>query len=58
MDKMKKFGKTYVGYEYVQPILITIDPDLIKSVTITHFENFTDILNFKVTAMSLFLLLI
>nr|AIL94156.1 cytochrome P450 CYP3027C2 [Tigriopus japonicus] len=48
MDKMKKFGKTYVGYEYVQPILITIDPDLIKSVTITHFENFTDILNFKI----------
>lgn len=52
MDKFRRFGKTFVGYEYVQPILVTIDPDLIKAVAITHFENFTDVIDFKVSFIS------
>nr|AIL94155.1 cytochrome P450 CYP3027C1 [Tigriopus japonicus] len=48
MDKMRRFGKTYVRFEMAQPVLVTIDPDLIKAITITHFENFSDIIDFKI----------
>ncbi|XP_059085965.1 probable cytochrome P450 6a18 [Tigriopus californicus] len=48
MEKMRRFGKTYVRFEMAQPVLVTIDPDLIKAITITHFENFSDIIDFKI----------
>eukprot|EP00094_Tigriopus_californicus_P011152 TCALIF_10762-PA protein Name:"Similar to Cyp6a8 Cytochrome P450 6a8 (Drosophila melanogaster)" AED:0.09 eAED:0.25 QI:14/0.25/0.2/1/1/0.8/5/0/459 len=48
MKKVRELGKTYVGYDNAQPILVTIDPNLIKAVTITHFENFSETIAFKI----------
>jgi cytochrome P450 family 9 len=35
--------KRYFGfYQYMTPVLIVKDPELIKSITIKNFENFVD----------------
>nr|APH81393.1 cytochrome P450 CYP3027C1 [Tigriopus kingsejongensis] len=43
LEKSQRLGKTYVRYEGSQPMLVTIDPDMIKSVMVKNFDSFTDL---------------
>lgn len=38
----KKYGKTYGKYEGIYPVVVTMDLDLIKSVTIKNADSFQD----------------
>ena len=39
-EKHKKFGKTYGRYNGVQPAIVTIDPELVKSIIVKNFDSF------------------
>ena len=47
-EKVKKFGKTYGRYNGVQPALVTIDPDLVKSILVKNFDSFHGIVDIPV----------
>ena len=55
INQFKKFGKTWARYEGVTPVIVTIDPEFIKQVTVKQFDHFTDSvdLNLKVTTKNL-----
>ena len=43
-QKFKEFGqKTFCRYDGIGPIIATIDPEIIKEITVKQFDNFTDI---------------
>ena len=42
IEQCKKFGKTWAKYDGVTPCIVTIDPEVIKQITVKQFENFTD----------------
>ena len=44
-----KYGKTYGRYDGVTPVVVTIDPEIIKSVLVKNFDSFTDPFNIEVT---------
>ncbi len=42
--KFRKFGtKTFGKYDGVVPVVVTMDPEIMKSVLVKNFENFSDI---------------
>lgn len=42
MHKFKELGtKTYGRYDGVTPVIVTKDPELIKSVLVKNFDSFT-----------------
>ena len=44
LDKFRQFGtKTFGRYDGIVPCLVTIDPDLVKSVLVKNFDNFSDV---------------
>ena len=43
MWKNIELGRTFVSYTGVTPCITTIDPEFIKEVTATQFNNFTDV---------------
>ena len=45
--KHKQFGLTFGKYDGVQPILVTIDPEIIKEICTKQFDNFTDVLDIE-----------
>ncbi len=46
MDKFKKFNSlTYCKYEGAMPILVSIDPEIVKSVLIKNFDSFPYIMS-------------
>ncbi len=43
-DKFRQLGtRTYGRYDGVQPVITTMDPDVMKSVVVKEFDSFTDI---------------
>ena len=44
----KKYGKTFVRFDGVVPVISTIDPKLIKAIMIEKAEHFSDILGMEV----------
>lgn len=44
-----ELGMTFGRYDGVKPTICTIDPELIKEITVKQFENFMDVfdVNFK-----------
>ena len=43
-EKIKQYGKTYVRYDGVFPTLVTIDPDLVKSIMVKNFDCFSAVM--------------
>ena len=45
LDKFRELGtKTYGRYDGIVPTIVTMDPEVLKSVLVKNFESFTDIL--------------
>ena len=42
IEQFKKFGKTWAKYDGVSPTIVTIDPEMIKQITVKQFDNFTE----------------
>ena len=40
MDKFRRYGKTYGRYNCAVPCIVTMDTELIKSVTVRNFDCF------------------
>ncbi len=47
--KMK--SKTYGRYDGPQPVIVTKDPEIVKSVLVKNFDSFHQTLNFSVSAV-------
>ena len=47
-EKVKKFGKTYGRYNGVRPTLVTIEPDLVKSILVKNFDSFHGVIDLPV----------
>ena len=47
-EKVRKFGKTYGRYDGVKPALVTIDPELVKSIIVKNFDSFHGIIDIPV----------
>ena len=45
-QKFATYGKTYGRYEGVRPVIVTIDPDIIKGVLVKNFDCFTNVFFF------------
>lgn len=43
IEQFKKHGRTIGRYDGVLPMIVSIDPEFIKEVTVKQFENFTDV---------------
>lgn len=48
LERHNKYGKTYGEFAGVVPCVVTIDPEIIKNVTVKNFDSFTDILEWEV----------
>ena len=46
-EKHRELGRTFTRYEGVTPCIVTIDPDIIKEVTVKQFDNFTDVVDIE-----------
>ena len=44
MQQFQKFGRTWARYDGVGPTIVTIDPEIVKEITVKQFDNFTDII--------------
>ena len=42
-EKFRQLGRTFARYDGIGPIIATIDPELIKEITVKQFDNFTDV---------------
>ena len=51
-EKHRKFGKTYGRYDGVKPALVTINPELVKSILVKNFDSFHGIMDIPVWCMS------
>ncbi len=49
IDKFRKYGKTYGRYEGPSPIVVTKDPELMKSVLVKNFDSFQAVLELPVS---------
>ena len=49
LEAHKRLGKTYAKYSGTTPVISTIDPEIIKTVTVKEFDSFTDVIDFPVT---------
>ena len=47
LEKHRELGRTFTRYEGVTPCIVTIDPDIIKEVTVKQFDNFTDVVDIE-----------
>ena len=47
VQQFNKYGKTWGRYEGITPVIVTIDPEIIKEVTVKQFDNFTDAFDFQ-----------
>ncbi len=46
-EKFRRLGaKTYGRYEGVRPVVVTMDPEVMKSVLVKNFDCFTDVFFF------------
>ena len=41
-EKYRQLGKTFARYNGAAPCICTIDPEIIKEITVKQFDNFTD----------------
>lgn len=48
-ERHRKYGKTFGRFDGVTPVINTIDPELIKSITVKNFDSFTGIVDMEVT---------
>ncbi len=56
-ENFRKFGtKTYGRYDGIVPCVVTMDPDVMKSVLVKNFENFSDIFSEVSSQKHLYLL--
>ncbi len=46
VDRVKTLGKSFLRYDGKQRVLVTIDPDLVKSVLVKNFESFDALFDF------------
>ena len=46
INQFKKLGRTWARYDGRTPVIVTIDPEFIKQVTVKQFDNFTDTFDF------------
>ena len=53
-EKHKKFGKTYGRYNGVQPAIVTIDPELVKSIIVKNFDSFHAVFDVPVMFSTVF----
>jgi len=44
-EKHRELGRTFARYQGPTPNIVTIDPEMIKEITVKQFDNFTDILD-------------
>lgn len=49
LERHKKYGKTFGRYDGVTPVISTIDPELVKSITVKNFDSFTGTFDFDVS---------
>lgn len=49
-QKFKELGRTFVRYSGSTPEICTIDPELIKEITVKQFENFSAVFDFDLPA--------
>ena len=47
LEKHKELRRTFTRYEGVTPCIVTIDPEIIKEVTVKQFDNFTDVMDIE-----------
>ena len=47
-DMFKKYGKTFGRYDGICPVIMTIDPEVLKNVLVKNFDSFTDIFDVQV----------
>ena len=50
VDNHAKMGKTYGFYDGVSPVIVTIDPELVKSITVKNFDSFGEIMDLPVSS--------
>ncbi len=59
MDKFKKFNSlTYCKYEGRTPILVSMDPEIVKSVLIKNFDSFGMIMGPDIKVSTILLIII
>ena len=51
LDNHAKLGQTYGFYDGVSPVLVTIDPDLVKSITVKNADSFGEIMDLPVSVL-------
>ena len=54
LEEHKRLGKTYAKYDGTTPVISTIDPEIIKTVTAKEFDSFTDVIDFPVITSRLY----
>ena len=42
-QKFKQLGRTFAKYDGQGPIIATIDPEMVKEITVKQFDSFTDV---------------
>jgi len=47
LEKHRELGRTFTRYEGVTPCISTIDPEIIKEITVKQFDNFTDTIDIE-----------
>ena len=54
LEEHQRLGKTYAKYDGTTPVISTIDPEIIKTVTAKEFDSFTDVIDFPVITSRLY----
>ena len=44
-EKFQQLGNTFARFDGVTPCICTIDPEVIKEITVKQFDNFTDVID-------------
>ena len=47
-NMFKKYGKTFGRYDGICPVVMTIDPEIIKNVLVKNFDSFHDTIPYEV----------
>ena len=45
-EMFQKLGMTFCRYEGIAPVIYSIDPEIVKEVTVKQFDNFVDVFDF------------
>ena len=56
MEKFRRFGKTYGRYNCAVPCIVTMDTEIIKSVTVKNFDCFYSFISEEVRKLQCSLL--